>query len=378
MPTTAEREGDYFVLASNKGKFKFREADKLSERGAACDVFRGVGLEGLGDVAVKFDDGSHQVYREFNCLRKIGPLAGCVEVMAKISEVEWSGRPRDVLVTRLLGRSLDSICREQGCLHPATVCTIAIQALDILERLHSRGYVHRDIKPANLLLSSATAPKLALVDFGITLSLEKEEFRQRQPSGGTALFSHIGATKQHPLSPRDDLEALLYTLLFLTTGTLPWEGDSAGKAKKQGPTYVHRQAAAATRGHVGCPEQCARISASGVLRRTGPRQTGRPHRHIRLRRPERRIRQRIQGDNRMRLIRGPSGHGPSGGGWQHGARVGGAPYCQEDALSASSGERRGQRGRTGWCVLEKRSEGARSAQQWWRKMQERVQNHRRR
>ena len=40
---------------------------------------------------------------------------------------------------------------------------------------------------------------------------------------GTPLYAHRGAALRAPVSFRDDLEALGYTLLALATGALPWE-----------------------------------------------------------------------------------------------------------------------------------------------------------
>ena len=40
---------------------------------------------------------------------------------------------------------------------------------------------------------------------------------------GTALYSHRGAVLRHPVSFRDDLEALGYSVLMLAAGALPWE-----------------------------------------------------------------------------------------------------------------------------------------------------------
>ncbi len=45
----------------------------------------------------------------------------------------------------------------------------------------------------------------------------------RRRSSGTVLYSHRGAALGEPLSFRDDLEALGYTLLHLAAGALPWE-----------------------------------------------------------------------------------------------------------------------------------------------------------
>ncbi|XP_028056887.1 casein kinase 1-like protein HD16 isoform X1 [Camellia sinensis] len=50
------------------------------------------------------------------------------------------------------------------------VACIAIEAISILEKMHSRGYVHGDVKPENFLLGPPGTPdekKLFLVDLGL-------------------------------------------------------------------------------------------------------------------------------------------------------------------------------------------------------------------
>jgi hypothetical protein len=40
---------------------------------------------------------------------------------------------------------------------------------------------------------------------------------------GTALFASMNAHKGMELSRRDDIESLIYTLIYLHVGTLPWK-----------------------------------------------------------------------------------------------------------------------------------------------------------
>jgi serine/threonine-protein kinase len=50
-------------------------------------------------------------------------------------------------------------------IHPACVCAVTLQLLDVLEAAHVRGIVHRDVKPANLFL--LPTGELKVLDFGI-------------------------------------------------------------------------------------------------------------------------------------------------------------------------------------------------------------------
>ncbi|PVF94673.1 kinase-like protein [Serendipita vermifera] len=117
-----------------------------------------------------------------------------------------------------------------------TVVQFTEQALFSLQHVHSHGIVHRDIKPENFLCSINDPSKIKLIDFGISRHFQSGTPTQYDPLKGSrhivgtrnwaSLNSHDGID----LSPRDDLESLAYTALFLLYGDLPWCDDSRDKS----------------------------------------------------------------------------------------------------------------------------------------------------
>ena len=75
------------------------------------------------------------------------------------------------MVMDLLGPSLWDKWNTCGqTMSQEMVSCIAVEALAILENLHSKGFVHGDIKPENFLLGPPGTPtekKLYLVDLGL-------------------------------------------------------------------------------------------------------------------------------------------------------------------------------------------------------------------
>ncbi|ONM28586.1 Protein kinase family protein [Zea mays] len=114
------------------------------------------------------------------------------------------------------------------------VACIGIEAISILEKMHSKGYVHGDVKPENFLLGPPGTPeekKLFLVDLGLATKWKDAgtghhvEYDQRPDIfRGTVRYASVHAHLGRTGSRRDDLESLAYTLIFLLRGRLPWQG----------------------------------------------------------------------------------------------------------------------------------------------------------
>ncbi|ETW77697.1 hypothetical protein HETIRDRAFT_163686 [Heterobasidion irregulare TC 32-1] len=154
----------------------------------------------------------------------------------------------EYLALELLGQSLNDVVPKE-VMEAEMVAKIALQLLSVLEFVHSHGLVHRDIKPSNVLLTLDQPPILRLVDFGIARSFctgipaRREPRLERLDIAGTLDWASLNAHfcyGVHPAlnlpsqqtilttpnatdsSPRDDLESLACTLLFLLRGGLPW------------------------------------------------------------------------------------------------------------------------------------------------------------
>ncbi|XP_057976766.1 casein kinase 1-like protein HD16 [Malania oleifera] len=154
-----------------------------------------------------------------------------------VPRVHYKGRQGDyyVMVMDILGPSLWDVWNTTP--HPMPVemvACIAIEAISILEKMHSRGYVHGDVKPENFLLGPPGTPdekKLFLVDLGLatrwrdgTTGSHVEYDQRPDVFRGTVRYASVHAHLGRTGSRRDDLESLAYTLIFLLRGRLPWQG----------------------------------------------------------------------------------------------------------------------------------------------------------
>ncbi|PKI48131.1 hypothetical protein CRG98_031493 [Punica granatum] len=154
-----------------------------------------------------------------------------------VPRVHYKGRQSDyyVMVMDMLGPSLWDVWNNNShMMSIEMVACIAVEAISILEKMHSRGYVHGDVKPENFLLGPSGTPdekKLFLVDLGLatrwrdsSTGLHVEYDQRPDVFRGTVRYASVHAHLGRTGSRRDDLESLAYTLIFLLRGRLPWQG----------------------------------------------------------------------------------------------------------------------------------------------------------
>ncbi|AEC07749.1 putative protein kinase CK1-CK1-Pl family [Arabidopsis thaliana] len=164
-----------------------------------------------------------------------------------VPRVHFKGRQGDfyVMVMDILGPSLWDVWNSTTqAMSTEMVACIAIEAISILEKMHSRGYVHGDVKPENFLLGPPGTPeekKLFLVDLGLAskwrdtaTGLHVEYDQRPDVFRGTVRYASVHAHLGRTCSRRDDLESLAYTLVFLLRGRLPWQGYQVGDTKNKG------------------------------------------------------------------------------------------------------------------------------------------------
>ncbi|EIW54980.1 kinase-like protein [Trametes versicolor FP-101664 SS1] len=149
-----------------------------------------------------------------------------------IPRILWSGRDENhaVLIMDRFGPNLGHIRRFcRGIFTLRTICMLAEQMLTRLEFVHSRGIAMCDVKPQNFAMGVGRAANIVhLLDFGhLALYIDPNTNSQVPPDRprhalGTARYASVAAHTRQAVSPRDDVESLLYVLLDLLVGDLPW------------------------------------------------------------------------------------------------------------------------------------------------------------
>lgn len=140
---------------------------------------------------------------------------------------DFKGEKYRYLVLERYGKDIWSIFKDNGRKFPViTVFQLGLQMLDVLEYIHSRGYVHADLKGANILLGmkKGTENQAYLLDFGLATRVTEKEFKPdpKCAHNGTIEYTSRDAHLGVP-TMRGDLEILGYNMLQWLIGELPWE-----------------------------------------------------------------------------------------------------------------------------------------------------------
>eukprot|EP00347_Sterkiella_histriomuscorum_P024208 403331935 len=196
--------------------------------GAFGEVFFARHSEKNYEVAIKFSDSQNeetnrQYENEVEVMKVIKKLAGVranlfpkllVNGFLEDKKLNYIVMPKyDLDLERLFIQNKRKFKLE-------TIVTIGLQVLERLEIMHNCGLVHNDLKPQNMM-AVYKSNFVILIDFGLTMNLNIPP-KANYGFKGTPYFASNNQLVRGKLGPRDDLESLLYILIYFCQGFLPW------------------------------------------------------------------------------------------------------------------------------------------------------------
>lgn len=226
---------NYNDLVINK---KYKISHQIN-KGSFGLIFKGKDLETDLDIAIKIEP--NLLSKKY--LVKEARILHLLQKNHHIPRIHWCGsKPNSTfLVMELLGKNLEDLfieCNKKFSLK--TVLMMADQMLSNLEFIHSKGYVHSDINPRNICVGlDDKASTFYSIDFGLSNSFREmtnnDNLKDNHPFVGTLNFASINCHKGFEQTCLDDLESLLYVIIYFLTGKLPWEAivNEKGDLKKK-------------------------------------------------------------------------------------------------------------------------------------------------
>ncbi|CAD8134137.1 unnamed protein product [Paramecium octaurelia] len=175
------------------------------------------------EVAVKLEKGEQETLdREVYLLTKLQGIQG-------ITKLYWFGSEQNynVMVIEILGKDLGYYIKHYKQLSLKTGLQLLEQLITIFSFVHNKGIVHRDLKPENIMMGKINSAQAFLVDFGVSKQIFDQgkhiPFRDKKSFIGTTRYASIAAHRGYEIGRKDDLESLMYVIIYLILGKLPWQ-----------------------------------------------------------------------------------------------------------------------------------------------------------
>ena len=136
-----------------------------------------------------------------------------------------------VIIMDYLGANLDTIMNKlpNKKFSIKTSLMIMIQCLERLRNLHDKGIIHRDMKPENFVIGRKNKERtIYLIDFGLSKKYINENnmhisMKKDRNIIGTVRYISMNTHQGLEQSRRDDLESLIYIIIYFIKGELPWQ-----------------------------------------------------------------------------------------------------------------------------------------------------------
>jgi serine/threonine protein kinase/DNA-directed RNA polymerase subunit RPC12/RpoP len=211
---------------------QYKAINKKIGEGTFGSVYFGIALKSNNYVAIK---------KIKNENIKIAGFQNEVDILKELNnEICFSkyfysefSKNNKIIIQSLLGVNLKVLKEFCGGKFPLyTILNIGIELFERISIIHKHGILHRDLKPSNILYGNFTTSNkkekdsLFIIDFGLSKKFINNNkhwnYSITQKFVGTGDYASRHSLNGEKVSRRDDVESIIYILVYLFNGSLPW------------------------------------------------------------------------------------------------------------------------------------------------------------
>jgi casein kinase I family protein HRR25 len=220
---------------------KYEVLEKIGE-GCFGQIYKGRNIRTGENVAIKVEPIANQT----KLLKNETKIYQYLAQGQGIPRVKWFGvdEKNNYMVVTLLGPSLSDITKKYKTFSLKVVLQIGKQLVERFQFIHGMGLIHRDVKPDNFLIGENST--IFIIDFGLCkkymVSEKHIENKTLSKIIGTPSFVSVNVHNLNQPSRRDDLESVIYILMYLYFGELSWDAcDDINEMKTRKLTIPHNE-----------------------------------------------------------------------------------------------------------------------------------------